>query len=229
MLAAVFAFSPASAGASADKLISNLKMTSHRPGTATGLKLHLVWPSDGPDGRPKPETKGVFRLPPGTVVDETAIPTCMASDAELQSQGYSGCPSPTALGPGVTTLLTGVGPPMDPFIVDDYWFHGPGQLIAVYTSQGSTSPGLSVNRVKIKRSRFVATPSLPPGFPPGSKTVPKRSDQRVFRRVSEAGAFVTTPPHCPRNHHWVAHTKVTYEDGSVQRARSVTPCVRSTG
>ena len=67
------------------QLVSDLQLASHTPSTPTGATLRLVWP-DGPDGKPKPETEGVFELPEGTVVNEAAIPTCTASDEEPSDQ-----------------------------------------------------------------------------------------------------------------------------------------------
>src|SRR5437764_770452 len=76
-----------------EKLIADLQLTSHTPGTPTGLTLHLVWPDNGPDGRPKPEAKGVFTLPDGAQIDESAVPTCTASDTELELEGGAACPA----------------------------------------------------------------------------------------------------------------------------------------
>src|SRR5918998_1044805 len=118
----------AAGAAASERLVADLKLTSHRPNQPTGGTLHLVWPK-GEDGKPKTQRVGVFRLPAGTRVNESAIPACTATDAEL--------------------------------------FH----------PQGSDTPVIAVNRVDIKGSAFVARPALPPGWPPGTKTAPKQSDQ----------------------------------------------------
>jgi hypothetical protein len=204
------------------KLIADLQLTSHEPATPTGGTLHLVWP-DGPGGKPKPEAKGVFELPAGSRINENAIPTCFASDPELQVEGDAACPVGSGIGPGAITLLTGLGSPVDPVFLDDQWFHGPGQIFALITPRGLPRP-ITVNRVKIEGASFVASPSLPPGYPPSTKTVPKQSDQTIDQRVSAAGSFLTTPPICPDNGKWIAHGTVIYDDGSVDRATSVTPC-----
>lgn len=207
-----------------EKLIADLQLTSHTPGTPTGLTLHLVWPDNGPDGRPKPEAKGVFTLPDGAQIDESAVPTCTASDTELELEGGAACPAGSDLGPGQVSLLTGAGAPVDPLLLDNEWYHGPSQIFALFTPHGAPRPILTVNRVKIEGTSFVAQPSLPPGVQPGSKTVPKQSDQEVREIVNNGHAFVTTPPACPASGEWVSHSSVTYDDGSVDTATSETPC-----
>src|SRR5947208_16267318 len=91
------------AAASADQLIADLQLLSHRPGVPTGATLHLVWP-DGPNGKAKEEKQGVFELPAGTVFNENAIPTCTASDEEMKALGRAACPAGSALGPGEVLL-----------------------------------------------------------------------------------------------------------------------------
>jgi hypothetical protein len=216
----------AGAAGASTKLVADLKLTSHRPGTPSGGTLHLVWPDNGPGGRPKPEAKGVFVLPKGSRINENALPTCTASDEQLKVEGSAACPDGSVVGPGQVSFMTGLGAPVDPLLLDNEWYHGPGQIFGLFTPHGAPAPTLAVNRVKIVGASFVATPSLPPGFPPTTKTVPKQSDQKILKRVSSAGAFITTPPTCPRSRKWVSHSTVTYDDGSVQKATSVTRCVR---
>ena len=217
----------AGSAAASTKLVADLKLTSHRPGTPTGGTLHLVWPDNASDGRPKPEAKGVFVLPKGSRIDESALPACTASDEQLRVEGGAACPDGSDVGPGQVSFMTGLGAPVDPLLLDNEWYHGPGQIFGLFTPHGAPAPTLAVNRVKIVGTSFVATPSLPPGFPPNKKTVPKQSDQRIYKHVSSSGAsFITTPPRCPRSGKWVSHSTVTYDDGSVDRATSVTRCRR---
>jgi hypothetical protein len=222
VVTAGLAMNVAEASAS-DKLVADLQLTSHTPGTPTGATLHLVWP-DGPNGKPKPEAKGVFTLPAGAAIDESAVPTCTASDQQLEAEGGAACPDGSAVGPGQVSLLTGFGSPVDPILLDDEWYHGPQQIFGLLTPHAAPGPVVAVNRVKIVGASFVAAPSLPPGYPPGTKTVPKQSDQAIHMIVNNGHAFMTTPPTCPANGKWVAHSEVTYDDGSVDRATSVTPC-----
>ena len=211
--------------AASDRLVADLKLTAHRPNQPTGGTLHLVWP-DGEDGKPKAERVGVFRLPAGTRVNQSAIPVCTASDAELRALGGSACPEGSALGPGRVTFVSGIGSPLDPVTLDNDWYHAPGQLVGLFHPRGSSMPIIAVNRVDIQGSTFIARPALPPGYPPGTKSAPKQSDQEIYGLTTTRGAFLTTPPRCPRNGKWVARSKVIYDDGSVDRATSVTRCKR---
>jgi hypothetical protein len=215
----------AAAAAASERLVAELKLTSHRPNQPTGATLHLVWPKDE-NGKPKTQKVGVFRPPAGTRINEAAIPACTATDAELRAQGGAACPDGSALGPGRVTFVSGIGSPLDPVTLDNDWYHAPGQLIGLFHPPGSSMPIIAVNRVDIQGSAFVARPALPPGYPPGSKTAPKQSDQEIYGMSTTGGAFLTTPPRCPRSGRWVSHAKMIFEDGSVERATSVTRCKR---
>lgn len=215
----------ASAGAK-PRLVADLQLTAHKSGQPSGATLHLVWPDAGKTRKPKPEKLGVFHLPAGTRINESAIPTCTASDTELKARGGAACPPGSALGPGRVDFVTGIGNPVDPFAMDNHWYHGPKQIIGLFHVPGTSHPTIAVNRVEIRGSSFIARPALPPGYPPGEKTVPKESYQRIHRLVTAKGAFITTPPKCPRSRRWISRSAVTYDDGSVQRATSVTRCKR---
>jgi hypothetical protein len=211
--------------AASDRLVADLKLTSHRPNQPTGGVLHLVWPT-GENGKPKTQRVGVFRLPAGTRVNESAIPACTATDAELRVAGGSACPEGSWLGPGRVTFVSGIGSPLDPVTLDNDWYHAPGQIVGLFHPQGSNAPVVAVNRVDIQGSAFVARPALPPGYPPGSKTAPKQSDQEILGVSTTRGAFLTTPPRCPRSGKWVSHAKMIFEDGTIERTTSVTRCKR---
>ena len=99
--------------ASASGLILSLQLTSHQAGTPTGATLHIVYPSDGPGGKPKPVSLGLYGFPRGTTIDEGALPVCPASDAEFDLLGPSACAVDTGLGGGGITVDTGFGPPVE--------------------------------------------------------------------------------------------------------------------
>jgi hypothetical protein len=216
----------AAEAASASRLELRFQLTSSQPGTATGAVLHLVYPNDGPGGKPKPVSKGVYTFPSGTTIDEGAIPICTVSDAELQLLGREACAPATALGGGAITVDSGFGPPIDPFLLDNSYFHGPGQLITVFTPHEAPGPVLQVNRLEIEGSTIIDRPSLPPGYPPGTKTVAKQVDDEIARVSSGGRAFMTTPASCPRAGKWISRLTITYEDGTVETATSATPCAR---
>jgi hypothetical protein len=211
--------------ASAAQLIADLHLTSQVPGTPSGAVLKLIRP-DGPDGKPKPEAVGVFELPDGTIINEAAVPACTKDDATWQLEGESACPD-SHIGEGFATAITGFGPPVDPLTIDLHWYHAPGQIVALYTAHETTAPVLKVARVHIKGATFVAPLDLPPGYPPGTKTVPKESYVALDRLVSEKGAFITTPSTCPPSGQWVSRVTLTYDDGTTDSATSTAPCQRT--
>lgn len=94
---------------------------------------------------------------------------------------------------------TGFGPPIDPLALDDSYFHGPGQLITVFRPHEAPGPVLQVNRLQIKGATIIDRPSLPPGYPQGTKTVAKEVNQEIALVSSGGQAFMTTPPSCPRS------------------------------
>src|SRR3954454_2686948 len=143
------------ARAPSQRLQATLRLTSSTPNTPSGGILNLVRP-DGPDGKPKPEAVGVFELPEGTTINESAVPVCTADDTTLQLEGEAACPSASHVGEGLATLLTGFGPPLDPVTLDDHWYHAPGEIVALFTPHGTTAPVLKVIHVQIKGASFVA-------------------------------------------------------------------------
>jgi hypothetical protein len=211
-------------GANANGLELRFQLTSHQPGTPTGATLHIVYPNDGPGGKPKPVSLGVYGFPRGTTIDEGAVPVCMASDAEFELLGASACAASTALGGGGITVDTGFGAPIDPLALDDSYFHGPGQLITVFRPHEAPGPVLQVNRLQIEGSTIIDRPSLPPGYPQRTKTVAKEVNQEIALVSSGGQAFMTAPPTCTRSGKWISRLTITYEDGTVESATSATPC-----
>lgn len=223
---AVLLFCGLATASAEERFVAHLKLTSHRPSSPTGASLHLIWPS-APGGKPKPEAKGVFKLPRGTVIDERAVPSCTASDATLQAMGGDACPANTFLGPGAASVITGFGPPLDPLYLDDRWYHEEGEIVAVFTKHGTSGPVVKVNRVEIRGPRtFVARLSLPPGYPPGTTVAPKTTDQVIKKIVGPNGSFITTPPTCPASGTWVSRATSTYDDGSSDTATTRMRCER---
>jgi hypothetical protein len=214
------ATSPASAADSG--LQATLRLTSSQPGTPAGAILDLTRP-DGPDGKPKTEATGIFQLPAGTTVDQHAVPPCTNDDVTWQIEGDSACPN-SHIGSGFATLITGLGPPIDPVGIDEQWYYAPGEIVALYSAHDHPFPVLKVGHVQIHGATFVAPLDLPPGYPPGTKTAPKRTDVTIQPYVGAHGAFITTPATCPADGHWITTVTLHYEDGSTDTISDATPC-----
>ena len=224
LLAALALAAPSGAAAYDAELEASLRLTSSKPGTPTGALLSLTRP-DEPNGKPKTEAVGVFRLPRGTQISHTAVPPCEANDVMLRVQGTSACPA-SYLGAGSATLVTGLGSPVDPYTIYQHYYYAPGHLVVLYTNNAGDSPVLSVGRIRIEDATFIAPLDLPPGYPPGTKTSPKDTDVAFDRYVGPNGAFITTPRTCPRSGRWVATVLLEYEDGSSERVKVAAPCRR---
>src|SRR6476469_7817002 len=86
----------AQAGARADY---KQMFTTPVPGTSTGTDTQILYknPSD-PNAKPIPVRREVFTFPAGTTYDESVVPDCNASDAEIMLRGTSACPAASHLG-----------------------------------------------------------------------------------------------------------------------------------
>lgn len=221
---AVFVLLPAGAQGSS-RMQAKLRLTSSIPGTPTGGILNLTRP-DGADGKPKTEAVGVFRLPPGTIVNRRAVPPCTKDDTTLQAEAYAACPD-SHIGNGFASLYSGLGPPVDPFDVDQQWYYGPDQLLGLNSAHDRPVPVLKVSHVRIEGTNFIAPLDLPPGYPPGTKTSPRETKVTIQPYIGPHGAFLTTPAVCPSSRKWITSVFLRYDDGSTDEVADATPCTRA--
>jgi len=204
---------------------ARFRLRSSIPNTPTGVTLNLTRP-DLPSGKPKTETVGVFKLPPGTKVNQAAVPPCTKDDNTLQIEGPAACPA-SFIGTGYVTLYSGFGPPIDPIPLDQQWYYAPGQLVQLVTYHGTKMPVLKVLRVNIKGATFTAALNgLPPGWPPGTTMAPKETDLTISY-TGPHGAFVTTPPTCPPSGKWITTVTLYYADHTTDTLSDATSCQRS--
>jgi hypothetical protein len=219
----------ATATASADELAFSLRLTSSEPGTPTRGILHITFPY-GASGKPRPPRHIEVALPDGTRFDEGAVPICSATDQELQAQGSSACSPETSLGGGTATAITGFGPPFDPTLLDVHAFHRRGELVNVYTFQGSDRPGVHLSKSRIVGTAFVEDLSPDPGGPPDGRTNARTLDHQLAPRNLPGRSFVTTPTTCPPSRTWTSRLTIVWDDdGSTQTATSATPCTGRAG
>ena len=197
-------------------------LTSQAPGSATGLDLAVVFHTAGnPDAKSSPVRGVVIEGPRGLRFDSAAAPLCSASDAEFRALGTLACPAESEVGFGSYTAMTGFGAPVDPFVGDNHVFNAEGQLVEVITFPGTTiSPGF--DRLTVEGSTITAHPPETPGGPPDMQT----ATRSVAFSIPVRGAFITTPPRCPRKRRWVARGHFTFADGSRETVTATTPCDR---
>src|SRR3954447_113922 len=111
----------AAPGASAGVRVDYKQMyTTPIPGKSTGTDTQLLYknPND-PKGKPIPARREEFTFPAGTTYDESVVPDCTASDAEIRIFGKSACPAASWIGGSMgDTSMAGVGPGEDAVDVD---------------------------------------------------------------------------------------------------------------
>jgi hypothetical protein len=202
-------------------------MTSQVPGTGTGLTLHVLHrdPSN-PDGKPPAVTRNAIELPAGGRFDNGAVEQCQATDAELQAEGRDACPARTKVGAGRIVVMTGFGPPIDPYPTDVTLFNAPDSVIELVQEQGSNNT-LAVDRAPVRGGTYVAAPPPTPGGPPDGKTVIRSVDLTFVPPSSPlARSFITTPSTCPTSGQWASRGTFTYDDGVVVSKLAYGPCRR---
>jgi hypothetical protein len=206
---------PATAGVRQD---FSARFTTARPASSTGLSFQFLYrdPAD-PNAKPPALTTLVVRLPVGTTFDAGAAPVCSATDAQLELEGPSACPSASQVGSGTFTAMTGI-PPLDPFVATDLIYNGGDALIEDVVFKG-TQVTAGIDRLTIRGSTLTAHPPDTPGGPPDGRTVPRQIDFAI----AVHGRFVRTPASCPRAG-WVASSTATFADGASETDTSELAC-----
>jgi hypothetical protein len=200
--------------------------TTNVPGASTGIDTTIVYkdPND-PNAKPPPVRQEVFTFPKGTTYDDSVVPDCTASDAELLLQGPSACPEETLIGQGHgNTAMTGFpGPPETPIDVNAFEYGG-GAFRVVGGPTGS--PIRSV--VTGQREGRVTTVNVPaqPGGPPDGQTALRRVRNIFPARSLGRRAYVRTPRKCPSTGVWTFKARLTFGDGGVERNVHRMPCKR---
>jgi hypothetical protein len=191
-----------------------------RPLTATDLTLQISYRDpDDPDAKPPAVRSLVIDAPPGTRFDAEAVPVCRATDEELRVLGRAACPAGSVVATGTLTAVTGLGPPIDPFVTDAVVFNGGSELIETFSAAGTDGPLLAIDRVGVSGSRLTGNPPAVPGGPPDGNTAVRDIDLRFARN-----GFVVTPDECPADGLWRTNAFYGFADGTSQTASSTTPC-----
>lgn len=225
-LAAVLSLALAGGASAGSQMQAKLRLTSSVPNSPTGVVLNLIRP-DGADGKPKTEAEGIFTLPPGTTINQKAVPPCMNDDVTWQVEAYSACPN-SYIGNGFVSLFSGLGAPVDPLGIDEQWYYAPGEIVVLYSFHDHPYPVLKIGHVKIVNgASFDAPLDLPPGYPPGTKSAPGETDVTLQPYIGANGAFITTPPTCPPDGKWITTVRLRYDDGSIDNVSDATACQRT--
>jgi hypothetical protein len=205
----------------------DFKLSSERPGNLSGATLHILYkdPSD-PDAKPSPLKTLVLTGPRGLRFDGSAVPACHATDDELRAQGRDACPRTSRVGDGSLSVMTGFGPPVDPFGTDVTLFNSGDGIIELVTQKGSNTT-LGIDRVTYTApNELTAHPPSTPGGPPDGKSSVR---ELLFNYNAVRGrggkAFITTPRDCPARGLWSSLLSFSTADGNSYRVSSTTTCL----
>ena len=221
VLAAAAALAPAAeAGVRADY---KQMFTTSIPGTSTGTDTQILYknPSD-PNAKPIPVRREVFTLPAGTTYDESAVPDCTASDAELILLGKSACPPDSWMGGGQgDTIMTGFPGAGETALDVDGWDDAGSTVLL---GGAHDFPIRSVTRTR--REGQVVTVDVPrsPGGPPDGESALRRVHNVFQARSVGSHAYIRTPPNCPRSGAWTFKGQFTFADGVLEDDVYRMPC-----
>jgi hypothetical protein len=199
-----------------------LEFSSQEPATNTAMALHIRYTKPGdPNAKPSPIRRIQIDAPTGTKFDGATVPSCHASDAEVMALGPSACPSDSQIADGTIVVITGGGPPFDPFNSPTPVFNdGEGWLEVSQTPSASAT--IAVTRLAVTGSRISGDIAASPGGPPDFESAVSTVDLSF----PAATGYVTTPPTCPAEE-WITTGTFTFADGRTEIVQGDTPCTRA--
>lgn len=206
---------PSAAGERAD---FELRFAEQRPATATAWNLHLRYKAPGdPEAKPYAIRRLILRPPAGARMNVDTHPACDATNAEIQVLGDAACPAESRIGTGVLTVMSGFGPPFDPYATDLSLFSTRDGMIEVLKDKLGLV--VAIERLEIEDGALTLTPAVVPGGPPDYKMAARDIDWRM----TSAG-WLTTPASCPATGQWTSTGTFTFDDGATVTETASTPC-----
>jgi hypothetical protein len=204
-------------GASAGPRVDYRQMyTTPLPGKSTGTDTRLFYknPND-PKAKPIPVRREEFTFPAGTTYDESVVPDCTASDAEIRLFGKSACPAASWIGGSEgDTTMSGFGPGEDPLDMDAW--DDAGVLVVFGRSHDFPVIGAVARGHREGQTMTIDVPGGPGGPPDGESAL--RRIHHVFpARSAGKRALIRTPRKCPRSRRWTFRAAFTFADGAVER------------
>ena len=194
-----------------------MSFDSPRPGVTSGLGMRLSYrDSSNPDGKPPMIRELQVTLPEGTRLDGDALPRCDVPDEDVRARGPSACPQASRVGSGEIEIVTGFGPPTDPYTFDAVNFNESGGIKEVVIDR-STGGVIAIEHLRVEGNVISARIVRGPGGPPdGESTV-----REAVVNPDPGTGFVTTPPVCRGM--WSYSARFTFDNGVVEPA-GTTPC-----
>lgn len=215
LLAALAMAAPASAGERAD---FELRFAEQALATPTRWTLHLRYKAPGdPDAKPYAIRQLSLRLPAGTRFNAGTHPSCDATDEEIRLLGDSACPPESRIGSGRLTVMSGFGPPFDPYATNLSLFSTRDGMIEVL-KDARFDVVVAIERLKLSDGALTLTPAVVPGGPPDWKMAARDIDWDM------AAGWLATPPDCPASGRWTSTGTFTFDDGATATETATTPC-----
>ena len=196
--------------------------SSQAPATGTAMTLHIRYTKTGGDANDKPSPIRSFQLdaPAGTTFHTAKVAACEASDAEVMLQGPDACPSASRIGNGTVTVVTGFGPPFDPFVSPTPVYNDGKGWLEISQTPSSPAVTIAVTRLAVSGSRVSGPIGASPGGPPDGETAVSAVDLSF----PASTGYITTPRTCPASGRWVATGTFGFADGTTQVVTGDTPC-----
>jgi hypothetical protein len=204
--------------------VLGFQFSSQTPGTGTGMTLHIRYTKTGgdPDDKPSPIRRFQLDAPAGTVFHTGNRPHCEASDAQAMVQGPGACPNGSRIGNGTVTVVTGFGPPFDPFVSPTPVYNDGRGWLEVSQTPSSPAVTIAVTRLTVSGNRVSGPIGASPGGPPDGETAVSAVDLSF----PASTGYIATPPTCPASGRWVATGTFGFADGTTQVVNGDTPCTR---
>jgi hypothetical protein len=197
--------------------------TTGVPGASAGTDTRILYknPSD-PAAKPIPVRREVFTFPSGTTYDETVVPDCTASDAEIMLLGSDACPADSYMGGSQgDTSMAGFDNTEQAVDVSG-WDQG-GDLVLLGGSHDIQPMRFVAHARRVGQVVTVEVPPTPGGPPDGESAL--RRVHHVFpERSLGTRAYMRTPKRCPKSGYWTFRGEFTFADGVVERDVSRMPC-----
>jgi hypothetical protein len=172
----------------------------------------------------------VIELPPGTRIDTSVPPRCMASDGELMLMGESACPPAARIGAGEATVRQlGLGVSTYPTVI----YNAEDDMLELVKS-GDRVVGVVHTYIHGTTLDGPVPTCIGGGQPPSGCPVDELTLLANHLEVKPISvgrgaarrSYGITPPTCPRSRRWKAPVTLYYADGSVDRVTPRTRCRR---
>ena len=205
--------------------VLGFQFSSQKPATGTGVTLHIRYTKTGggPNDKPSPIRQFQLDAPAGTAFRTAKVPQCGASDAEVMLQGPAACPSESRVANGTVTVVTGFGPPFDPFVSPTPVYNDGKGWLEISQTPSSPAVTIAVTRLTVSGSRVSGPIGASPGGPPDGQSAVSAVDLSF----PASTGYITTPPTCPASGKWVATGTFGFADGTTQVVTGETPCAAS--